>query len=156
AAQLLDALVDRADDEGLAFLTEVCWDRLPLTVPAARQPLPKPVPLTPATADRLLADVGPVGGRLRFVEFRTDRRPGEPDETVLHLDVRSVTNNRDTIVVVVLRGPHGCSPLTVTPDGLALVARPECEFTADGISLTLPLSGGTWTGHAAAGTWYAD
>ncbi len=147
AARRLHAMVATNDGLSRAFLRHIDRDRrlglpeVPGTAP------PTPVRITVGTAGPLLDALDFSTGRLRFVEVGADR-------TVVHLDARRA--ERDTIVILVLDEPLGCAPLTVTPDGLALVRRPALAATADDITLTIPLPTGDWSARAAAGSLYVD
>jgi hypothetical protein len=154
ASHRLDKLIEPSEGSSRTFLRGVTR-HLSLDVPAASgPPPPAPVRITIGTAGRLLDDLDFSDGRLRFVDVSVDHRPGRADETILHLDARR--GGRDTIVVVVLKEPLGCAPLTVTPDGLALAGRPGIDANADDVALTIPLPGGDWTVRAGAGSWYVD
>lgn len=148
AAQRLRAMVATDDALSRAFLRHLDRDlHLDLPEPPGATP-PAPVRITIGTAGPLFDALDFGTARLRLVDV-------VPGRTVLHLDARRA--DRDTIVVLVLDDPLGCAPLTVTPAaGLALARRPILAATADDITLTIPLPGGDWTLHAAAGSCYAD
>jgi hypothetical protein len=154
AARRVRTMMETEDSLARAFLRHI-GRRMPLDVPELPGAVPPtPVRITVGTAGRLLSELDFTGGRLRFVDVATERRPQHADKTVIHLDARR--GGRDTIVVIALTEPLGCAPLTVTPDGLTLARRPTLDATADDIALTIPLPGGDWTVRAAAGSWYVD
>lgn len=156
AGRLLRALVDQADETARALIASASWS-LPALVPTpVGRTLPTAVPVTSDNAGHLIDDLNFVGGRLRLVDISVDRREGHMDETVIHMDAQRADNGEDTIAVVVLKGPRGNTPLTIGSDGLDIVAQPSFDFTADGVTLTIPLNGQLWTAHATSGTWYAD
>jgi hypothetical protein len=88
ATRRLDTLIETSEGRSRAFLQGL-EKHLPMDVPGPPgPPPPAPVRITIGTAGQLLENLDFDGGRLRFVDFAADRRPGQADRTIIHLDAR--------------------------------------------------------------------